>query len=149
MFDIFVFILLVGICSLVIGLLIQKYYYGDEHYAEAKVVGFQNLRDTNLAISVAMHLLEEGYPVVSITTDDGTEKRVRLNQQISKREFSRYPELDVGGTVDVLYFGKHPTQVYLVNHPLEQKVMRFSIFVLCGIAFIVLAIGLFVFYLFV
>lgn len=147
MIGFFVFIFLAGVGMIVAGILIQKNYYGDAHYVEATVVGFQNAKGSSLAMTAAMRLLQNGFPIVEFSNDQGEAQQARLNLQIAKQVFSKYPELDIGGTVDILYFGKHPKQVYLVNHPLEQTVMRFSMFVPGGIAVMILAVGLFIFYL--
>ena len=140
--------LLIGAGALAYGIREQKEKYGDQHFAEAVVVGHQTVRTTNMAMNAMNAVTGIVNPVVMITMPDGTKQQVKLHTQVPRNSFSMYPELDVGGTVSVTYFGTAPHEAFLTSHPLAQKPLRCSAVLLVGIVFLLLSIAFAVLYFF-
>ena len=139
---IFFFTMLIcGIALTVYGIWEQKNVYSDQHYADAEVVGFQAYRTTNRAVNVMASVGGMVTPVVQITLDDGTVTRVKLqNMALMKHQLAQMPELDIGGRVQVTYFGKDPKRAFLTNHAMAQTPVRASAALMIGIPATLLAI---------
>lgn len=138
----FVLLILAGIVCLVVGIQRQKKVFNNPHYVEAKVVGFQPVRNRNVMVGLANRAIGAVHPVVEFMTESGMLVQVKLHVQIINAHLKMYPELDYDGVVDVLYFGDNPMEAFLVNHPLEEKPVTFSLLIPVGIALIVLSIGM-------
>ena len=138
----FVLLFLAGVVCLIIGVQRQKTVLNNPHYAEAKVVGFQPVRNRNVMVGLANMAMGAGNPVVQFLTENGAQVQVRLHKQIIKAQLKMYPELDRDGVIDVVYLGDNPREAFLVNHPLEEKPVTFSMLIPIGIALIVVSIGM-------
>ena len=141
-----ILVFVIGIGTLVYGIWEQKNVYGDPHFAEAEVVGHQNVRSSNLAISAMNAVAGIVQPVVRIDLPGGMVKDVRLHNQIVRGALAKYPELDLGGKISVTYFGANPKEAFLTGHPLAQKPMRCSAALLISIIIWVCVIGMTVLY---
>ena len=135
-----------GIGALVYGIWEQKNVYGNPQFAEAKVVGHGSVRSSHIAMTAVNAIAGIVNPIVSIELPDGTTKDVPLHNQVMRTVFQKYPELDVGGTVSVTYFGTNPKEAFLTGHPLAQKPMTCSPVLLIGIIIWACVIGMTVLY---
>lgn len=145
----FLVLILGGIGTLIYGIGEQKHVYGQPRFAEAEVVGHQNVRSTNLAITAMNAVAGMVVPIVCIDLPDGTQKQVRLHNQVTRSIFPTYPELDLGGRVSVIYFGEHPREAFLTAHPLAQTPIRVSPVLLISIVIWLCIIGLAVLYFYI
>lgn len=137
----FLAMLLCGIGLTVYGIWEQKNVYSIQNYADAEVVGFQAYRTSNLAVNTMAAVSGMVIPVVQITLDDGTVRRVKLqNTAVMKSQLAKMPELDIGGRVQVTYFGSDPKRAFLTNHAMAQTPVKGSAALLIGIPAALLAI---------
>ena len=140
-------ILLAGIGSLVYGIYEQKNVHSNPHFAEADVVGHNNVRSTNLALTAMNAAVGIVHPVVGIELENGIRKVIPLHNQVSRKLLEQFPELDIGGKVSVTYFGEDPKEAFLTGHPLAQTPMTCSPVLLISIVIWVCVIGMTVLYL--
>jgi hypothetical protein len=80
------------------------------------------------------------HPVVDVTLPDGALQTVRLNIAVNDDIIRQHPEFDIGGRVDVLFFGDDPKIAYLMNHPMSQTVVKTGAPMIIGIALTALSI---------
>lgn len=147
MIGLFIFLFLGGGAAIAFGIWEQKTKFADQHFEEAEVVGHQAARTPGLTGAVISAAAGMVSPVVRLTLPDGTVKSVRLHNEVSRALFSKFPELDVGGTVSVTYFGSNPREAFLTGHPLASKPMKVSTALILGAAAVGLAVVLLIFWL--
>lgn len=143
-----ILLFVIGGVLLGVGIWEQKTKFGRQQFTEGEIIGFQPSK-TNVSspMGSAMRAVAGMVnPVAKVTLADGTVKQIRLHTEIPKITIDKFPDLQPGGKVSLTYFGDNPNVCYLVGHPLAQKVMKTSAFLLLGIVFLVLAVGLTVFY---
>jgi len=135
-------ILLIGAGALVYGIRDQKEHFGEQHFGEAEVVGHQPVRSGNLTMFAVNRVTGMVNPLVRLNLPAGMEKVVPLHTQVSRALFHKFPELDLGGSVSVTYYGDNPREAFLLNHPLGQKPVKLSGAILVGIGCLLCGIGL-------
>lgn len=141
-----------GVVLLAIGIYQMKTYYSQPHEQEAKIVGFSRYHGKNgglsgFAIDSVATAAGLKHPVVEITLDDGTLHYVPLNIAVDDNMLrTKFPELDLGGSVTVLYFGKKPKMAFLQKHPMAQTIIKSNFPLLFGIASVVFSVILLVVY---
>ena len=138
----------VGAALLCIGIHEQKTKFGRQQFAEGEIIGYQPARvyagsPMGSAMRAAAGMVN---PVAKVTFADGTVKQIRLHTELPKITIDKFPELQPGGKVSLTCFGDDPDICYLVGHPLAQRVMKTSAFLLLGIVILIVAAGLTVFY---
>jgi hypothetical protein len=136
--------MLIGAGLLGFGIYQNKTYYGDQHFSEAEVVGYERYEGgrglQGAAFTAIGSLAGAVYPIVDIRLPSGALRSVKLNTLITNPVIAQHPEFQIGGKVSVTYFGTDPRTVYLTNHPLAQTVMKTSAFLLVGIALLGLGV---------
>lgn len=142
-----VILFLIGLAVLIVGIYQQKTVYGNPNYQEAEVVGYAPYRSTNIMISAVGNLAGVVVPIVKVMLNNGEIRRLKLHLDIPQETIKQFPELGIGGKVDVLFFGENPKEAFLMSHPLSQSVVRFSILISVGVALMLTAVGLYLFYL--
>ncbi|MBR3680154.1 MAG: hypothetical protein IKL87_08145 [Oscillospiraceae bacterium] len=148
MIPFFAALFLSGIAVLVIGIFRQKHVMNCPHYYRAVVVRHQHYRSSNLGVALAGNLVGIIIPVVEISLESGALLELPLTHtQIVKPMLEQFPELDIDGEVDVMFFGRKPREAFLRNHKLAQTPLRFTMMIPVGIALMVTAVGLYLYYL--
>lgn len=146
-----IMVLISGLILVAVGIFQMKYYFGCPHEQDVKITGSVPYKTkagglAGLAADAVSSVAGVKRPVVDVTLDDGSLKTVPLNTAVTDQVTARFPELDFGGEVTVLFFGNNPKIAYLINHALAQKVLKVSAPLLCGIALLVLGVVLLIYY---
>lgn len=146
-----VWVLLSGAVLLAIGIYQMQTYFAHPHFQEAKIIGFERYKSNiggleGIVADAASNAAGMRYPVVDVLLDDGSFQTVRLNVTVTDDTLRLHPDLDIGGTVNVQFFGDNPKIAYLTNHPLAQTVVKVSGALLAGIALLVLTVILVITY---
>ncbi len=147
MLEFLVLLFLTGLVTLLIGIYQQKTVYGNLNYQEAEVVGYAPYRNSGMMISAVGNLAGIVVPIVKVMLNNGEIRRLKLHLEIARETAKLDPELNIGGKPEVLFFGDNPKEAFLLNHPLAQSVIRFSILISVGAALMLAAVGLFLYYL--
>lgn len=140
-----VWVLFSGAVLLAIGFYQMQTYFAHPHYQEAKIIGFERYHShiggaAGIAADAVSAAADMRYPVVDVLLDDGALQTVRLNVTVTDDLLRMHPDLDIGGTVEVLFFGNNPKIAYLQNHALAQTVVKVSGPLIIGILLIVVAV---------
>ena len=138
MIALFLFFLLIGIVCIGVGIYQKKTYFDRQTMQSAQVTGYVKYENNahgipGLAIDAMSSAAGLKHPVVDVTLPDGALQTVRLNITVNDDIIEKYPEFDVGGRVDVLYFGNDPKIAYLMNHPMSQTVVKTGAPMIIGI----------------
>lgn len=146
-----VWVLFSGAILLAVGIYQMQTYFAHPHEQEAKVVGFERYKTkigglAGIAENAVSSAVGMRYPVVDVLLDDGSLQTVRLNVTVTDDVLRMHPDLDIGGTVEVLFFGNNPKIAYLQNHALAQTVVKVSGPLIIGILLIVVAVILIITY---
>ena len=141
----FLMILLIGIVLIGIGVYQKKTYFDKPHFQEVQIIGYENYQNNahgtaGLAVDMISSTIGMKHPVVDVTLEDSSLKSVRMNIAVNDQVITQRPELDIGGRVNVQFFGDDPKIVYLTNHPMAQTVVKTSAFMIVGIALTALGI---------
>ena len=126
-------ILLIDAVALAYGIWEQFTQFRDQHFAEAEVIGHKAASSVNLTFKAVNAMSGMVNPIVRIAKPDGTALEVPLYTEISKFLFDKFPELNVGGNISVMYYGEKPKQAFLTDHPLAQKPLPVSNALVIGI----------------
>ena len=137
--------LLIGIVCIGIGIYQKKTYFDRQTMQGVQVTGYVKYENNahgipGLAIDAMSSAAGLKHPVVDVTLPDGALQTVRLNITVNDDIIGRYPEFDVGGRVDVLFFGDDPKIAYLMNHPMSQTVVKTGAPMIIGIVLTALSI---------
>ena len=140
----FFLLILAGAGCIAYGVYQKKTYFDHPHYQTVSVVGYEKYQSNarglqGLAFDTISSAAGMKNPAVDITLDNGAIKTVKLNTVVSDPIITKYPEFDIGGQVDVQFFGNDPKIAYLTNHPMAQRVVKTSAAMLIGIALLALA----------
>lgn len=144
------FIALCAVALIVYGIWEHKHIYGKQQFCEAEVVGYESYRGGTLFSTTVAASPGFVNPVVRVTLSDGSTQDVKLYTKVMTETIKTFPEFEIGGRVDVLFFGDSPKEVYLVNHSMAETVLKFSIPLVVGISIaavdvMIVALILFVF----
>ena len=149
---IFVVILgLIGLGIIIYGWLEQKNKYSKQYFAEGTIVAHKEPLVGNELAGAKELLFKDSNAIsyilfVSFTTETGENVRIAMKTtaagSVAKWQLDQYPELQVGGKVMVTYFGDHPKQCYIMNHPLSHKLIKLSPFLFIGIGVLLADVGL-------
>ena len=125
------------------GIWEQKHVYSDQNFAAAKVVGYVPYHGGGRYGRAAGRIANMQHPVVSVTLDSGELRQLKIHTPIAYGAEKNFPELRIGGEISVTYFGQNPKEAFLTDHPLEEKPVKTSTFLMLGIALIatVLVVG--------
>ena len=146
MIPFFAALFLSGIAVLVIGIFRQKHVMNCPHYYRAVVVRHQHYRSSNLGVTLAGNLVGIIIPVVEISLESGALLELPMHHvQVSRIMLEKFPELDIDGEVDVVFYGQKPREAFLRNHKLAQTPLRFTMMIPVGIALMVTAVGLYLY----
>lgn len=146
MIGFFLIISLFGIGLILYGIWEVKHVYSEQHFADAEVVDFEPYRPSHFAVWAMAAVTGMAIPIVQFELETGEVKRLKLhNVTVIRNQLAAMPELDMGGRVQVTYFGKKPKEVLLTNHPLAQTPMKFSPVLLIGIVIALLGLGMLAF----
>lgn len=126
-------ILLCAVACIAYGIWEHKNRYSKQQFCEAKVVGYKTPNKGTLIRIASSALLGIVYPVVRVTMPDGTTQDVTLHTQIMTETLNVFPEFEIGGRVDVTFFGDSPQEAYLINHPMAETVVKFSVPLVIGV----------------
>lgn len=127
-------IALFAVACIAYGIWEHKNVYSKKQFCEAKVVGYQSTTERTLFMQAVAAVSGFVHPVVNVTLSDGSTQDVKLYTKVLPEIIKQFPEFAVGGRVDVTFFGDSPKEVYLVNHPMAETVVKFSVPLVIGIA---------------
>ncbi len=127
-------IALCAVAFIAYGIWEHKKVYSNKQFCEAEVVGYERYSGTGLALKVTSAAIGMVNPVVAVTLSDGTTKNVKLYTPVMPEIIKQRPEFEIGGRLDVTFFGDSPKEAYLVNHPMAQTVLKFSAPLVIGIS---------------
>ena len=60
----------------------------------------------------------------------------RMVERIADTLLKDYPELRIGGEISVTYFGQNPKEAFLIDHPLEERPVKTSTFLMLGLVLV-------------
>ncbi len=98
---------LIALCAvalIVYGIWEHKHIYEKKQFCEAEVVGYESFRGGTLfstAVAASMGFVN---PVVRVTSSDGSTQDVKLYTKVMTETVKTFPEFEIGGRVDVLFF---------------------------------------------
>lgn len=148
-----IFIFTAGCLLVAFGIRELKTKFSDRQFAKAKVIGYRKppivsaRLGTSILISAAYSTAQIVNPVVEFKNKNGCTHSAPLHITVDKFSIAKsYPEFEVGGEVMVSFFGDSPRECFLENHPLQQNVLRTSVFLLAGIALLATTVLLTVYY---
>ena len=129
-----ILLFLAGVGLTAYGIWEQKHVYGDQYFAVGRVVGYQAYRPSNSYAKLGSKLVNAQYPIVSVTLESGELRQLRLHSPVAYGAGGDFPELRIGGEISVTYFGQNPKEAFLTDHPLAEKPVKCSSFLIAGIA---------------
>ncbi len=133
--EVLVLIALCAVAFIAYGIWEHKRVYSNKQFCEAEVVGYERYNaGGNLALTAAAAAASMVHPIVAVTLSDGTTKNVKLYTPVLPELIKQRPEFEIGGRLDVTFFGDSPQEAYLVNHPMAQTVLKFSAPLVIGIS---------------
>jgi hypothetical protein len=119
------------------GIWEQKNVFGDQYFAAGRIVGYVPYNVSHGMIRAANRLAGLQNAVVSVTLDSGEVRQLKVHTPISYGiNGKNYPELHIGKEISVTYFGKDPKEAFLVDHPLAEKPVKCSTFLMIGLALV-------------
>jgi len=148
MISLFFFVFLIGAGLIGFGIWDQKRRFGSQQFTEGEIVGYQSAVNRSASLMGAALNAAAGMvsPVAKVTLASGEVQQIRLHTQLPKLTIDKFPDLQIGGKVSLIYFGDHPREVFLVGHPLAQKPLRVSPALLIGIPVLIVGVILTVVY---
>ena len=140
--ELIILTVIVGIGFLVFGIIQKKTEYDAPHYCEAEIVGYKKEYGSSplvLAVNLATEMVK---PVVRVALENGQFAEIPVHTSMMKQSIeAQFPELRIGNSVDIIYYGKRPKEAFLANHPLGIgfKPLSFSIWTAVGVAVLAVA----------
>jgi len=129
-----VLMFLAGAGLIAYGIWEQKNVYADQHFTTARVIGYQPCTSTNLMFLAANAAAGMQNPIVNVTLDSGEVRQLKVHTPVPYNMTGKdYPELRIGGEISVTYFGQNPKEAFLIDHPLEERPVKTSTFLMLGL----------------